>query len=77
MLKGLHAYPLLAGARGMPPRDVEALADLVARVSELAASAGQRIESLDINPVAVLEAGRGCLALDASVHSGKSPHDSA
>jgi acyl-CoA synthetase (NDP forming) len=73
MLKGLHAYPLLAGARGMPARDVEALADLVARASELAASAGSRIESIDINPVAVLQAGRGCFALDASVHAAKEP----
>jgi hypothetical protein len=33
-------------------------------------AAGPRIGSLDINPVAVLDAGQGCLALDASLHAG-------
>ena len=34
MLEALRGYPLLAGARGAPPRDVEALAALIVRVSD-------------------------------------------
>jgi acyl-CoA synthetase (NDP forming) len=73
MLRALRAYPLLMGARGAAPKDVDALADLIVRVSGIAAAAGERIASLDINPVAVREAGRGCVALDASLHAGRLP----
>ena len=44
------------------------LPDLIVKVSEIAATAGDQIASLDINPVAVREVGQGCLVLDASVH---------
>jgi succinyl-CoA synthetase beta subunit len=70
MVESLRCYPLLAGARGQAPRDVEALARFVARASELAA-AEEAILSLDVNPVAVLADGQGCLALDASLHSSR------
>jgi acyl-CoA synthetase (NDP forming) len=43
-------YPMLAGARGRRPCDVEALARLLSRVSVLAAEAPS-IASLDLNPV--------------------------
>jgi acyl-CoA synthetase (NDP forming) len=77
MLRGLRGYPLLAGARGVPPKDVGALSDLIARVSEIAAAAGERIASLDINPVVVREAGQGCLVLDASLHASEVSRDAA
>jgi acyl-CoA synthetase (NDP forming) len=77
MLQGLRAYPLLAGARGAGPKDIDALADLIARVSEIAAVAGEQIASLDINPVAVRNARQGCLVLDASVHAREVSRDGA
>ena len=70
MIARLRALPLLAGARGKSRKDVDALARLVVRLSEVASAAGARIRSLDLNPVAVLDAGHGCLALDASLHAG-------
>ena len=71
MLRELRCYPLLAGARGKPPADIDALADLIVRVSETASAAGDRIANIDINPVAVREAGQGCLVLDASLHASR------
>ena len=66
MLRELKGYPLLAGARGQKPRDVEALAELVARVSRIAA-AEPDLGELDLNPVFVGYAGQGAVAADALV----------
>jgi acyl-CoA synthetase (NDP forming) len=67
MVGRLRGRAVLEGARGRPPADVEALADLVAAVSRWALAAGPALGSLDLNPVAVLPRGRGCLVLDASL----------
>jgi acyl-CoA synthetase (NDP forming) len=66
MLRRLRAFPLLTGVRGRPAADIPAACDLIARVSQLAAVA-EDLQTLDINPVAVLPLGRGCLALDAGL----------
>ncbi|WPZ34233.1 acetate--CoA ligase family protein [Thalassobaculum sp. OXR-137] len=63
-LKGAKIY---GGVRGAPPADVDALAELLAKVSVFAASEGARIESVDLNPVRVLPKGEGCVALDALI----------
>lgn len=62
-VKGLSR--LLAGYRGQPKADEEALVDLLVRVSEVAVEVRSEIASLDINPLAVLPEGRGVVALDA------------
>jgi acyl-CoA synthetase (NDP forming) len=63
MIEALRARPVLAGARGRPPADVDAVADALARLSRLAIDLGDRIEALDVNP---LVAGpQGCIAVDA------------
>ncbi len=63
MLSELKAAPLLAGYRGRPPLDMEALVDLVARVVALGeADAGLR--ELDLNPVVVGLEGCGAVAVD-------------
>ena len=64
LLTSLQGAPLLLGARGRPPVDLEALADLVARVSLLAA-AHPELAELELNPV--LAGPSGVLALDARV----------
>ena len=63
MLRELKAYPLLAGARGGAPADLEALALIVERVSWLALDCPQ-IAELDLNPVIVHQAGQGAVAVD-------------
>jgi acetyltransferase len=64
MVRELRGYKLLGGARGRPSADVEALAGLIARLSELAVQWPGEWE-LDLNPVLVMPAGRGCHIVDA------------
>jgi acyl-CoA synthetase (NDP forming) len=66
MLGELKGLPLLKGARGNPPRDLEALAALVEAVSSMVQNEPDLME-LDVNPVMVLEEGRGAVAVDALV----------
>jgi acyl-CoA synthetase (NDP forming) len=67
MIREIKGFPMLDGVRGRPRADVGALAKALADVSRFAAAAGDSLESLDINPLAVLPVGEGVLALDALV----------
>jgi acyl-CoA synthetase (NDP forming) len=67
MLGELNGLPLLMGARGRPPADVEALLDVILAVQLIGMENAATIDELDINPLIVLCAGRGALALDALV----------
>ncbi len=66
-LRRLRIAPLLSGVRGEPPMAVEAFADAAVAVGQLMLEHVPRITSLDVNPVLVGDAGRGCVALDAVV----------
>jgi hypothetical protein len=48
----LSLRPLLDGLRGAPPADFDAFCRAAANFSTLAAGLGDRLESLDVNPVA-------------------------
>jgi acyl-CoA synthetase (NDP forming) len=61
---------LLRGFRGRPAADVDGLADALLRLSQLALDLGDLISALDINPLVVLPAGQGVLAVDALVEVG-------
>jgi acetate---CoA ligase (ADP-forming) len=50
-----------------PAADLEALADILARVSYLAMHLEAHLAELDINPLMVLPAGQGVKAVDALV----------
>ena len=65
LLATLKAYPLLTGARGREPADLDCLADVVARLSGLAADLAGSIAEMDVNPVLV--SGDGAVAVDALV----------
>ncbi|MDX3907054.1 MAG: acetate--CoA ligase family protein [Pigmentiphaga sp.] len=65
MIRELKAFPLLAGARGRPRADLDALVDAIVRLSVFADVHADCVESIDINPFRVFEAGRGAAALDA------------
>jgi acyl-CoA synthetase (NDP forming) len=67
MIGELKSSPLLRGMRGQTPRDVEALANLMAAVSGYVARNAARVEELDINPVWVGSEGQGVMALDAVI----------
>lgn len=60
---------LLHGHRGRPLADIEALRNLVTRVSRLAEAIPEVME-LDLNPVVVLPAGQGCRIVDARIRVG-------
>ncbi len=64
MIGRLRAAPLLAGARGRPAADIDALADAIVRVGWLAATLGARLAELDVNPLLVRTQGQGAIALD-------------
>ncbi len=55
---------LLAGARGQPPADIPALADLIVRVADLA-HAHPELAEFECNPVIVHPAGYGVTIVDA------------
>ncbi|NJC82943.1 acetate--CoA ligase family protein [Planosporangium mesophilum] len=64
-LAELRGAPLLRGARGVEPADLDALADVIVGVGRLAEGLGDRLESLEINPLWV--SGSRVEALDALV----------
>jgi acyl-CoA synthetase (NDP forming) len=70
LLREIRGFPLLQGYRGQPPADVEALRDLLLRVSRLADEVPEIIE-LDLNPVIALPAGHGCRVVDARIKVGR------
>ncbi|HEX9661921.1 MAG TPA: acetate--CoA ligase family protein [Candidatus Binatia bacterium] len=64
-LESLKGVKIFSGVRGAPPVDIDALADMAARLSWLAFDYGDVIAELDLNPVVVLPKGRGAFAVDA------------
>lgn len=67
-LRRLRGYPLLAGHRGGPGRDVPALTDAVVAIGDLALSLGDRLAELEVNPLFVHGLGDGVTAADLLVH---------
>ncbi|HNS01174.1 MAG TPA: acetate--CoA ligase family protein, partial [Anaerolineae bacterium] len=69
MLDETHAGRLLAGLRGQPPADVDAVADVIERVAQLALDHPQ-VQEIDVNPLVVYPAGQGALAVDVRMVLG-------
>ncbi|MFL5282830.1 MAG: acetate--CoA ligase family protein [Rhodopila sp.] len=67
MIRSIKGAPLLLGARGRPKADVKALADMLSRLSAFAVAAGERLESIDLNPVFAMPEGQGAFAADAVI----------
>jgi acyl-CoA synthetase (NDP forming) len=65
MLQSLKAFALLDGARGRPKADVPAAAKAIAALSQFAVRHAGSVSEIDINPLVVLDLGRGAHALDA------------
>jgi acyl-CoA synthetase (NDP forming) len=66
----LRIAPLFAGVRGELPMDVDALCDAVVGVGELMLDPAAKVMSLDLNPVLLDSAGKGCVVVDAVVFQG-------
>ena len=67
MIEELKALPILKGVRGQKPADLAALARTLSCLSLFAASEGEALESLDLNPFLVRAEGEGAVALDAVI----------
>jgi acetyl-CoA synthetase (ADP-forming) len=65
MIESLKMFPLFDGARGRPRADLNALVDIVCRVSLLAECLGPDLKELDINPVILRREGKGAKVVDA------------
>ena len=66
MIQEIKGYPMLAGIRGEPQADIDALAGVLQKVSQLAYEFPE-IAEMDINPVFVFEKGKGATAADARI----------
>ncbi len=67
LLDSTRAGKLLSGFRGRAPADADAFTALVSRLSQIGAAYADHLQSIDLNPVAVLAAGQGAVVLDALV----------
>lgn len=67
-LRGLRGHAVFAGFRGAPAADLEAVAQIAARLSALFAARGREITGLEINPLRALPPGQGAVACDAVLH---------
>jgi len=68
MIDGIKGSALLKGFRGSKPCDTDALSHVLVNVSNLLIDHPE-IVSLDINPLIVLEKGKGCVAVDVKIHA--------
>ncbi|HUF81851.1 MAG TPA: acetate--CoA ligase family protein [Burkholderiales bacterium] len=67
MVEEIAGYPVLAGARGKAPADIDALVDAIARLSALAVDLKDHVAELDVNPLFVFAKGNGVKAADALI----------
>jgi acyl-CoA synthetase (NDP forming) len=72
MVQGIRGYRLFQGYRGHPPADVDAMCDVLLRVSGVVEEIPE-ISELDLNPVFALPPGQGCRIVDARIRVQASP----
>jgi acetate---CoA ligase (ADP-forming) len=70
MIRSIKGAPLLLGVRGRKAADIKALAAMLSRLSAFAVAAGDRLQSIDLNPVLALPEGEGAFAVDAVIEVG-------
>jgi 4-hydroxybutyryl-CoA synthetase (ADP-forming) len=66
MVESIRAIRLLKGVRGEKPSDLKAVVDSLMRLSQLVVDFPE-IEEFDMNPLLVLEEGRGARAVDVRI----------
>jgi acyl-CoA synthetase (NDP forming) len=67
MIARIRGYRILTEFRGRPAADLEAVAQILCEVGQLACQWQERIAELEINPLFVLPEGRGAIVGDALV----------
>jgi acetyl coenzyme A synthetase (ADP forming)-like protein len=66
MVREIKGYRLLQGYRGHPAADVEAIEEILLRLSRLVEEIPE-IRELDLNPIFALPPGQGCRIVDARI----------
>ena len=65
MIRKIRGYRILTAFRGRPAADLEAVAQVLCDVGQLACQCQERIAELEINPLFVLPEGSGVIVGDA------------
>jgi succinyl-CoA synthetase beta subunit len=65
MIRKIRGYRILTAFRGRPAADLEALAQALCRVGQIACHWQKQIVELEINPLFVLPEGSGVIVGDA------------
>jgi hypothetical protein len=68
MLNRLKAAAILRGFRGSPPVELDALAQIIGRVSEFITDQRHTVSELDLNPLICI--GKRLVAVDALIVRG-------
>lgn len=66
MMGEINSFPVLVGARGQKRKDLNALADVIYRVSFLMDKIDD-ISEIDLNPIKAFDQGKGCKAVDVAI----------
>jgi acyl-CoA synthetase (NDP forming) len=66
LISETKASAILSGARGLKPRDINSIKTCIIRLSQLAIDCPE-IKELDINPLIVLEEGKGSFVADTKI----------
>ncbi len=67
MIRSLKLSPLLTGFRGAKPLDVGKIAELLSRLSQIAADHRDRIQEMEFNPIIIHADGSGLTIADALI----------
>jgi acetyltransferase len=67
MIAELKGAKILEGYRGAAPADIDALVDVLVRLSWLIHDHRERVAEIDVNPLFVRAKGQGVVAADALV----------
>ncbi|MBS3782573.1 MAG: acetate--CoA ligase family protein, partial [Candidatus Thermoplasmatota archaeon] len=67
MMGQIESFPVLVGARGQPRKDLNALADVIYRISYLMNEV-EGIAEMDLNPIKAFDRGEGCKVVDVAIN---------
>jgi succinyl-CoA synthetase beta subunit len=67
MIGEVRALKAMTGLRGKPRGDLEALAQTVSALSQLALRPELGVAEAEVNPLLVMEEGKGVMAVDALI----------
>lgn len=69
MIRSIKGFPILEGVRGEKPADIDKLAEILVRISQLCTDFPE-IDELDLNPVFAYEKGQGVSVVDVRIKLG-------